>query len=43
VNRFPGGLVYQAQRLLCHLTLGPRVIKKKGRANSSSARRANPG
>ena len=29
VHRFRGGLVFQAHRLLCHSTLGFRVIKKK--------------
>ena len=29
VNRFQGGLVFQAHRLLYHSTLGSRVIKKK--------------
>jgi len=29
VKRFRGGLVFKAQRLVYHLTLGLRVIKKK--------------
>ena len=29
VQRFRGGLVFKAHRLLCHSTLGLRVIKKK--------------
>jgi hypothetical protein len=29
VKRFRGGLVFKANRLLCHSTLGSRVIKKK--------------
>jgi hypothetical protein len=29
VRRFRGGLVFKAHRLLYHLTLGSRVIKKK--------------
>ena len=29
VNRFRGGLVFKADRLLYHSTLGLRVIKKK--------------
>ena len=29
VQRFRGGLVFKAHRLLYHLTLGWRVIKKK--------------
>ena len=28
MERFPGGLVFKARRLLYHSTLGPRVIKK---------------
>ena len=31
VQRFRGGLVFKAHRLLYHSTLGLRVIKKKGR------------
>ena len=31
VKRFRGGLVFKAHRLLCHSTLGLRVIKKKKR------------
>ena len=30
MQRFRGGLVFKAHRLLCHSTLGLRVIKKKG-------------
>ena len=29
VQRFQGGLVFKTHRLLCHTTLGSRVIKKK--------------
>jgi len=29
VKRFRGGLVFKAHRLLCHSTLGLRLIKKK--------------
>ena len=29
VERFRGGLVLKARRLLCHSTLGSRVIKKE--------------
>ena len=29
VGRFQGGLVFKAQRLVCHSTLGWRIIKKK--------------
>ena len=29
VQRFRGGLVFKADRLLCHSALGLRVIKKK--------------
>ena len=29
VERFSGGLVFKAHRLVNHSTLGPRVIKKK--------------
>ena len=29
VQRFQGGLVFKAHRLLCHSTLALRVIKKK--------------
>jgi len=34
VERFREGLVFQAQRLLRHSSLGSRVIKKKRRLNS---------
>ena len=33
-NRFRGGLVSKAHRLVCHSTLGWRVIKKKERSES---------
>jgi len=29
VQRFRGGLVFKAHRLVCHSTLGLRVIRKK--------------
>ena len=29
VRRFQGGLVFQAHRLLCHSSLGSRVIEKR--------------
>jgi hypothetical protein len=29
VKRFRGGLVFEANRLVCHSTLGRRAIKKK--------------
>ena len=31
INRFREGLVFQARRLLCHSTLGSRVMNKKKR------------
>ena len=31
VNRFREGLVFEADKLLCHSTLGSRIIKKKKR------------
>ena len=31
MKRFQGGLVFKAHRLVCHSTLGVRVIKKKRR------------
>ena len=34
VKRFRGGLVFKARRLLCHSTLGSRVIRKRRRATS---------
>ena len=34
MNRFRGGLVFKAHRLLYHSTLGSRVIKKKKRRTS---------
>ena len=41
VQRFRGGLVFKTHRLLCHSTLGLRVMKKKRRrrkaANSTSS------
>jgi len=33
VQRFRGGLVFEAHRLLYHSTLGLRVIEKKKRAD----------
>ena len=34
VKRFRGGLVFKAHRLLCHSTLGSKVIKKKRREDA---------
>jgi hypothetical protein len=44
VQRFRGGLVFQAHRLLCHSTLGLRVIKKKNRRGRREVhdQRSNP-
>ena len=36
VKRFRGGLVFKAHRLLCHSTLGLRVIKKKKKYTHAS-------
>jgi len=36
VERFRKGLVFKAQRLLCHSTLGSRVIKKKKKGLTNS-------
>ena len=33
MNRFRGGLVFKAHRLLYHSTLGSRVIKKKKKSS----------
>jgi len=37
VQRFRGGLVFKAHRLLCHSTLGWRVITKKKRSSRQTA------
>jgi len=39
VNRFRGGLVFKALRLVCHSTLGSRVIKKTMRSPRSTMSR----
>jgi len=40
VQRFRGGLVFKADRLVCHSTLGLRVIKKKKKKRSARQRLA---
>ena len=44
VQRFRGGLVFKAHRLVYHSTLGSRVIKKKGpeRASPEGSSGARP-
>jgi len=42
VQRFRGGLVFKAHRLLYHSTLGLRVIKKKKREQLSRVQRLSP-
>ena len=39
VKRFRGGLVFEAHRLVFHLTLGSRVIKKKKNRSVTGAMR----
>jgi len=38
VKRFRGGLVFKAHRLVCHSTLGWRVIQKKKEQGQSRVR-----
>jgi len=40
-ERFRGGLVFKAHRLLYHSTLGLRVIKKEGEGEKNEARAPN--
>jgi len=42
MNRLRGGLVLKAHRLVCHSTLGLRVIKKKRRNTKRETRSAEP-
>ena len=42
VQRFRGGLVFKAHRLLYHLTLGLREIKKKRRTRLRSFSSSSP-
>jgi len=42
VNRFRGGLVFKAHRLVYHSTLGLRVIKKKKKFSAKGGRGALP-
>jgi len=37
VERFQGGLVFKAYRLLCHSTLGLRVIETKKKKDLAAA------
>ena len=43
VNRFRGGLVFKAHRLVYHSTLGLRVIKKKKKSSRRRAARGREG
>jgi len=43
VQRFRGGLVFKANRLLYHSTLGVRVIKKKKKRGGPPALRGRGG
>ena len=42
VERFPGGLVFEAHRLLYHSTLGLRVIKQKKKTDCASRKPSRP-
>jgi len=41
VQRFPGGLVFKAHRLLDHSTLDLRVIKKKSASTNRETEKGN--
>jgi len=43
VNRFRGGLVFKAHRLVYHSTLGSRVIKKKKKKKKNCSGHAGAG